>query len=339
MFRKKDRQGKTPKYQDKESLIQALVAAGISSEAAQHLAGLGRNSLHLLPINQQSSTKRPFSKIGGLPDLPEGMKWPVRPSLPLADAPTGIVAKVLNRLLYSSPSEEELKYRKEPQPYNFIAQISFEEMAPLDDQSLLLPDAGALYLFYDDLFQGWGFDPKDAVGFKVIYVPDTENLTKAKKPNFFEEVPEYQEVFLEPSLRFERSRSEGLHFEKLPISETDKEAYIDFDEDIENEMDIGWPETPAHKVRGWSNNVQSPMEEECALVTAGINCGGSEGYNSPEAKKIMDAPNEWIQLLQIDSDDGAGMMWGDAGMLYLWIKKSDLKKRKFENTWLILQCG
>lgn len=339
MFREKDQVQNSPKYQDKESLAQALITAGISSDAARHLADLGRISLQLLPIDQQTKTKQPFSKIGGLPDLPEGMKWPIRPSLPPADYPSGIVAKLLNRLLYRKPSEEELNYRQNPQPYSFIAQISFEEMALLDDQSLLLPDGGALYLFYDVLIQGWGFDPKDAVGFKVIYVPDTDNLKKATKPNFYKEVPDYKEVLLEPSLRFERSRSEGLHFEKLPISEADKKAYIDFDERIEIEMDIGWPEMPAHKVRGWSNNVQGPMEEECALVTSGINCGGPEGYTSPEAKRIIDAPNEWIQLLQIDSDDGTGMMWGDAGMLYLWIKKSDLKKREFENTWLILQCS
>jgi uncharacterized protein YwqG len=210
MFREKDQVQNTPKYQDKESLAQALITAGISSDAARHLADLGRISLQLLPIDQQTKTKQPFSKIGGLPDLPEGMKWPIRPSLPPADYPSGIVAKLLNWLLYSKPSEEELNYRQNPQPYSFIAQISFEEMALLDDQSLLLPDGGALYLFYDVLIQGWGFDPKDALGFKVIYVPDTDNLKKATKPNFYKEVPDYKEVLLEPSLRFERSRSEGL---------------------------------------------------------------------------------------------------------------------------------
>jgi len=224
--------------------------------------------------------------------------------------------------------------------HNFIAQISFEEMASVEtDENLLLPESGALYLFYDDLIQCWGYDPEDAIGFKVIYAPDISSLAKAVRPSFHRKVTEYAELYVEPKLRFEHSCSEGLHFEKAPISEADKEAYIHFDESVEDERLIGWPNKPAHKVRGWSNNIQNPMEEECALVTAGINCGGAEGFNSPEAKQIMDAPNEWVQLFQIDSDDRVGMMWGDAGMLYLWIKKTDLENLNFENTWLIFQCG
>jgi hypothetical protein len=47
---------------------------------------------------------------------------------------------------------------------------------------------------------------------------------------------------------------------------------------------------------------------------------------------------DWILLLQLDSDDDAGMMWGDVGMLYFWIKREDLKKENFDNVWMILQC-
>lgn len=31
-------------------------------------------------------------------------------------------------------------------------------------------------------------------------------------------------------------------------------------------------------------------------------------------------------------------MWGDCGRVYFWIQQDDLKKRKFGNVWLILQC-
>ena len=43
--------------------------------------------------------------------------------------------------------------------------------------------------------------------------------------------------------------------------------------------------------------------------------------------------------LQLDSDDAAKMMWGDAGRLYFWIRDQDLRERRFDKTWMIYQCG
>jgi len=42
-------------------------------------------------------------------------------------------------------------------------------------------------------------------------------------------------------------------------------------------------------------------------------------------------------LLQIDSDENAGMRWGDEGMLYYWMKRDDLQRQRFDTTWLVLQ--
>ncbi len=43
-------------------------------------------------------------------------------------------------------------------------------------------------------------------------------------------------------------------------------------------------------------------------------------------------------MLQVDSDDEAGMMWGDAGMLYYWIRDDDLAARRFDRAWCVMQC-
>ena len=81
------------------------------------------------------------------------------------------------------------------------------------------------------------------------------------------------------------------------------------------------------------------MDLECQLVSNGLYCGDSSGYNDPRRERLEAGRSDWILLLQLDSDDDAGMMWGDCGMLYFWIKKSDLKDNMFENCWMILQCG
>lgn len=325
MFWKKKNGRELPKFNDRETLEKALQEFGISADASRKLAHLGRFSLHLEPAKQGGATSGVFSKVGGSPALPNGVEWPFRPSWP--------------QLEDNGKDNVLAGYFQSPQPYSFIAQISFEEMLATGAEGLPLPTRGALYLFYDDLAQCWGFDPKDALGFKVIYVPSVENVEVAQKPEFHEGVPSYGEVVLEPKLRFEYCPPEGLHFENIGISASDKDAYIQFLELIEGQSELDWRYASKHKVLGWSNTVQAPMEEECALVTSGIYCGGPEGFNSPEAKKIMSEPNEWVQLLEIGTDDEADMMWGDVGTLFLWIKQSDLENRRFENTWLILQCS
>jgi uncharacterized protein YwqG len=80
------------------------------------------------------------------------------------------------------------------------------------------------------------------------------------------------------------------------------------------------------------------MELECQLVTNGIYCGDPSGYEGPRAAVLEAGSADWRLLMQLDSDDEAGMMWGDAGRLYFWIREADLRERRFDKVWLILQC-
>ena len=97
---------------------------------------------------------------------------------------------------------------------------------------------------------------------------------------------------------------------------------------------------PLHQLGGYANPQQSAeMYNECQLVSNGLYCGDASGYNDSRAIELLKNADEWTLLLQIDSDDDTGMMWGDVGMLYFWIKKEDVKSCNFKNTWMILQCG
>jgi uncharacterized protein YwqG len=42
--------------------------------------------------------------------------------------------------------------------------------------------------------------------------------------------------------------------------------------------------------------------------------------------------------LQIDSEEAAGMMWGDVGRIYFLIRRDDLRERRFEKSWAGLEC-
>ena len=69
-------------------------------------------------------------------------------------------------------------------------------------------------------------------------------------------------------------------------------------------------------------------------MTHGTYLGGSEGWlRDPGLAK------PWRLLLQLDSCEDLGMMWGDMGLVYFWIRQEDLQARRFDRTWVILQCG
>ena len=81
------------------------------------------------------------------------------------------------------------------------------------------------------------------------------------------------------------------------------------------------------------------MRLECQLVTHGLYCGDESGYQDPRAEALAAGAGDWRLLFQLDSDEeGLGVSWGDAGKLYFWIRRPDLRARRFEATWTILQC-
>jgi uncharacterized protein YwqG len=81
------------------------------------------------------------------------------------------------------------------------------------------------------------------------------------------------------------------------------------------------------------------MQLEAQLVSNGLYCGDPSGYNDPKAKELEAGADDWLLLLQLDSDDHADLMWGDVGMLYYWIRTDDLINRRFRRSWMTLQCG
>jgi uncharacterized protein YwqG len=99
-------------------------------------------------------------------------------------------------------------------------------------------------------------------------------------------------------------------------------------------------EQPHHQIGGFADPVQNPdMDEECQLVTSGLYVGDAAGYNDPRAEKLKEGAGEWSLLFQMDTDDELKIMWGDAGMIYFWVRRDDARKLKFDNAWVILQCG
>lgn len=239
-----------------------------------------------------------LSRIGGLPSLPDDVPWP------------------------------EWKEK----PLSFLCQINLAEI-PAECDRNGLPQSGMLYFFFNQDQDTWGFGFKDGESWRVMYAAAPpanaapraapKNLDKdsifAKRPVKFVPVKTY------PDLLDDR-------IEALNLNIKQEERY--------NEMRVSvFNKGPQHHLFGHPYPVQgNDMDLECQLASNGLNVGDESGYKDARAKKLESGRHDWILLLQLDTDDDAKMMWGDAGMLYFWIRKQDLAERRFDKCWMVLQC-
>ena len=215
-------------------------------------------------------------------------------------------------------------------PLTFIAQIDLAEI----NQNYIdyLPNEGILLFFYDVEIQVWGFDPKDRPHFKVIYLKE-EAYQQQDKP-YPENIDILKQSHIKATFIDVPMPVDAEEIDKLELNDLEYDAYCEYaSTQIFNHE-------PFHQMGGYPTPEQgNNMELEAQLVTHGIYCGDPSGYESEEAKELKKDANNWRLLLQIDSDEELGLMWGDMGMLYFWVEEAEAKNGNFDNSWLILQCG
>ena len=188
-----------------------------------------------------------------------------------------------------------------------------------------------LCLFCDCTENGMrrGFDPKDKAGVKVFY-SEARLSTLVRR-----DTPAGATEFSAARISFESAP-------ELPNMMSYFGGKLDLDDDeqeaLSRYMDGLADEGKKNKLLGHSDNIQDDMETECAFVSAGIYCGGSDGYKEGRKRDLDKTACDWSLLLQVDSNGELGMMWGDEGRLYIWIREGDLKEKRFDNAWLVLQC-
>jgi len=200
------------------------------------------------------------TKVGGRPDLPEGVSWPV-----------------LNG-----------------RPASFVAQVDLREVGPVDESGTL-PKEGHLYFFC-----GEGDDNASA----VLFGEPGATLRRAEFPPELSDRARYFPVVLQAERDLTLVPCESSLLTPAGLNEHEEAAYRDLLTD----------ETQGkqrHRMLGHPDVVQNDSR--------------------PKSE-------EWILLLQVDSDDATGMSWGDSGRLYFWIRHDDMKRRKFENSWMDFQC-
>lgn len=251
------------------------------------------------------------SRIGGMPDLPAGFKWP----------------------RWTPRKQRDNKFGERwrpdaPAPLGFIAQIDLTAVPRVDH---ILPGSGWLYFFYDRYCEPWGFDPADRGCCRVTYADCArQTLTRSEPPPDADLDHRAHPCLVEawPELTLP---------DDLPDIQYGTPEYDAYRGICDALSAPGG--SIQHRLLGHPQLIQNPMELECQLASNGVYCGTPVGYQSEEAKRLTPGAADWRLLLQIDTDEsGPGWMWGDIGRIYFWIRRQDLAVRDFENVWLILQC-
>ena len=273
-----------------------LDAAGLS-RYAQSLSEAALPSVRLVADAQIDPATVGASRLGGSPDLPADLPWPV------SDDGT---------------------------PLSFIAQLDLEERAAHDAEAIL-PKTGLLSFFYEAATQSaWGFNPADHGAWAVVHTAAGITIAPRDVPSAMPDTGRFTAVGLSPHLELTFAPWESFLVESLGMTREELFAYADV---------LAAGDAPIHRLLGHPDPVQGDMQLECQLVTNGLYCGDASGYQDPRAAQLRPRAADWRLLFQVDSQDEAGMMWGDVGRLYYWIRHDDLIAGHWDLSWLVLQCG
>jgi uncharacterized protein YwqG len=235
------------------------------------------------------------SKLGGFPDLPVGIPWPLHGGRSLTH-----VAQIDH---------------SDTNPYSFCRDL------PAEGHSSFFLDLGE---------QPEGYDPGDRGNWRVIYHPGPrEELERRVRPESGV-IP----VHFNPCrIVFHEALSPGwdkIPFLALllgPVRQDEYQNFIDSLPDEEHHQILGRP--------GRIEDLQYPMRLECQYISQGLQMSEpGKPVDEAKAREVAPGAQDWKLLLQLDSDEGAGMDWGDS-MVSFWIKEKDLRERNFSEVWEI----
>jgi uncharacterized protein YwqG len=213
-------------------------------------------------------------------------------------------------------------------PQSFIAQIHLDDIRPYDTNRLL-PQSGMFWFFYDAQQQTFGADSTDLGGWRVLFSNDLTALQRVSAPAKLPASSQFQACSLNFASEITLSQQPQLELSNFDWTDAEQKAYETLLSTFPNPADHA---AVHHRLLGNPDTIQDDMRLECQLASHGIT-----DINDPRAAGVSKGAMDWQLLLQIDSDERAGMRWGNTGMLYYWIRSADLQMHRFDTTWLVLQ--
>ena len=213
-------------------------------------------------------------------------------------------------------------------PQAFVAQVNLSEVRP-HDVNKALPPSGILYFFYDALQRVFGSEPTDRGGWKVIYQGDLSKLAQQSAPSGLPSQAQFRACAVDFSTEITLPLRPSIYADNFKWTDADLNAYSDF------MAKYPTPEDRAsihNRLLGYPDEIQDDMHMQVQLATHSL-----KNENDPRAARLKATALDWQLLLQVDSDENAGMRWSSTGMLYYWIQREALQSRNFDDVWVVLQ--
>lgn len=281
----------------------------VGFEDAQEIAALAAPSWRLVPRRVAAASLRPgASRFGGPADVPPGFVWP----------------------------------RRDGRPLDLLAQLELSKLRVHG-----LPRSGWLLFFYDGEDQPWGGAAEDIGGSVTLHVAGPARaLVRMSRPRDdgrraapccalrvrrTVDLPHaWDSVFQELGYYYELEDPMGHEVVRALARVASSVSRVKLDEAY-------------HHVLGHPRLRQPDLRGDCALIVKGFWPDDADEWSAAKLRKadklMARAHEDWRLLLQLDTDEVPGWMWGDAGTLYAMIHRDDLAARRFDRVLTFLQSG
>jgi uncharacterized protein YwqG len=320
--------------------LRALLVENGLARVANKLADLASPTvgISIRPADDES-IRVGASKIGGGPDLPDGVEWPAW-----------------------------------HEPMAFLGQFNLAEVARYE-RTGLLPRSGLLSFFYETdgepLYSaGWGLpektDPRDfpeidpSRGWRVLYHDaDPRRFTRREAPPALNPRGRFSPCTVKHTEDVTLPDADDLAIRPLQLSRTERGTLIGMEFLInrssgplaytryvspDGETSF-WPLPEVAGASGWHllgypYNLDGPT-----LVAVDLEARGAGEDEQRAVYTTFERPYEvlaevekrWRLLLQVDSSEQSGMDWAGGGVLHFCIEHEALRRRDFSRVWLNLQ--
>ncbi|WAL63569.1 YwqG family protein [Amycolatopsis cynarae] len=288
--------------------LERIARSHLPEAVAERWIALIRPTLRLRPAGPEEA---PAGRLGGVPAVPGDFAWPEWPG---------------------------------QGPLNLVASIDCGRL-PAGCLDPALPSAGTLLFFYFDEGNRTSqeefvppvgtWDPETLAGARVVHVPAGVPVAVRGLPGG---VDPYQEVPLAAEATVTGPDFSHPVFRDAcrDLPEKDRAFLDDWSngEAFGDALDERF-QPPMHQLGGYAFPIQNPVETEVGFAHVPENSGD----RAQRWKAAEEEGKRWVLLAQIDSDPAAGMMWGDAGMLYWLIRREDLAAGDFPAASFTWQCS
>lgn len=287
----------------KNEILELLAASGLEAYTERFDSLIFPTYEIQLNPKEDADIPTGASKIGGEPDLHADVEWP----------------------------------QWESHNMSFVAQIN---LADLSDNTLL-PSEGVLSFFYtvEGLENPDFYEAPDTC--RVIYTP-AERLSQLDRRS----LPELAEeaVFRPNVAAFTPAlcvpASESAYLESMDLGWNGNREHFDlyWKVFLEAYRERTQPSDTIHRLLGHPDQIQGDMQVACEVMTTDLTYDMLQDaeVNARTVKSAL----QWRLLLQIDSDeDNTGIMFGDVGRIYFWIREDDLAAQRFDRVVCEMQCS